>query len=298
MDRAALVGEVKGVGDLGQQAERLVRLQRPATRLTFEQLRQADAVDQLGDEVHRTLELAPLVDGDDVGVTVEGGGDLSLVDEPLADHVIGGVAVGKHLERHLATESEVRRRVHDGGAATMDGLIESVLVDDLTGLKRHERSPGELDCDAAGKYGSRIRSSNHHGDLTSAILPGHLRLLRCERWTSVGDDSWPSVVLPVQSASAPHSDDWPLPTWRAVSRDLRRRRGRIRSRSEWHRVIRGRTVSCCGRGSSPTWSTLTTPESTHNRWKSIGRSPPTRTCATSNDTGRRGRYRSMLIRST
>ena len=130
-------------------------LQRPAAGLTFEQLGEADAVDQLGDEVHRPFELAPLVDGDDVRVAVERRGDLGLVDESLADHVIGRVPIGEHLERHFATESEVRRRVHDRGAATMDRLVESVLVDDLTGLKRHERSPEELGSSAAGKYGSR-----------------------------------------------------------------------------------------------------------------------------------------------
>ena len=124
-----------------EQSERFVGLQRPAARLAFEQLRQADPVDQLGDEVHRALELAPLVDGDDVRVAVERGGDLRLVDEALADHVVGGVAVAENLERHLASEPDIRRRVHDRGAATMDRLVESVLVDDLTGLKRHQRSP-------------------------------------------------------------------------------------------------------------------------------------------------------------
>ena len=159
-------------------------------------------------------------------------------------------------ERHAATIPTADVRAVNSRAALARTGLELSMNPTVGGAFNEERRR-----DWRGHRDAHLRSSNHsvvisssndHGWPISATPWRYVGLVPWPLWTSVGDDSWPSVVLSrVQSASAPHSDDWPLlRRWRAVSRDLRRRRGRIRSRLERHRVIRGRTVSCRGRGLS------------------------------------------------
>ena len=47
--------------------------------------------------------------------------------------VVGRVAIGQNLERHLAAEPEIGCRIHDRGATTVDRLVESVLVETCPG---------------------------------------------------------------------------------------------------------------------------------------------------------------------
>ena len=87
VDDGARVGRGEAVGDLDRDREERLQRQRAARQ----QLAQALPLDQLHDDVGGLVDLADLVDGDDVGVG-DGGGGAGLLLEPLRGRAARGAA--------------------------------------------------------------------------------------------------------------------------------------------------------------------------------------------------------------
>ena len=77
--------------------------------LGAEDVAQVPALDQLHDHEVGAVVLAPVVDGDDVGVGEVGGG-LGLAAEALDERLAGGELAVEDLDRDLAAEAPVLRR--------------------------------------------------------------------------------------------------------------------------------------------------------------------------------------------
>ena len=79
-----------------------------------------------GDEVGVGV-LAPVVDGDDVGM-VEVGGRLGFAAEPLDEVRVGGELGEQHLDGHRAIEQQVACQEDVGHSAAPDALLDLVAV--------------------------------------------------------------------------------------------------------------------------------------------------------------------------
>ena len=91
---------------------------------------QAAAAEELGDEEGHVV-LAPVVDGQHVGV-VEAGGDLGLGLEPAEERRVVGEARVQHLDRHPAPQADVLGQEHLGRGAGPDGGQEAVAAREHT----------------------------------------------------------------------------------------------------------------------------------------------------------------------
>ncbi len=121
MDEAVGMCGIEGAGDLAQEVDDLPRLERsiPKPRL------QVRALDIAHGDEQDALDLAGLVDGQDVGV-VDGGRHLRLALEsgPVVEVVRQGG--WQDLERHAPLESALLRAVHDAHAATPDDRLDPI----------------------------------------------------------------------------------------------------------------------------------------------------------------------------
>ena len=77
------------------------------------------ALHVLHDDVVRAVDLAPVVDADEVGV-VQAGGGLGLAAEALDEGGVVEEALQQHLERHAAAQGEVLAEVDVGHAAAAE----------------------------------------------------------------------------------------------------------------------------------------------------------------------------------
>ena len=80
--------------------------------------------------------LAPVVDGDDVGVVQVGGG-LGLAPEPLDEARVAGELGEEHLDRHRTVEQLVAGEVHLRHPAPCDPALDLVAVGEDVGDLRH-----------------------------------------------------------------------------------------------------------------------------------------------------------------
>ena len=62
--------------------------------------------------------------------------NLHLAGEALPEVGIGGVVIRQHLERRLLSEAQVGGGVHDREATGVHHVVDPVVVDDPTDLKR------------------------------------------------------------------------------------------------------------------------------------------------------------------
>ena len=115
------MGRVERAGDLGEDGHGLGRLHGPIG----EAARQVDAVDVAHRQVGRAVELAGLVDRDDVGV-VDRGREVGLAVEPRAEVGVVGQLVGQQLERHLAPQFALLGEVDDAHAAAAEDPLDAV----------------------------------------------------------------------------------------------------------------------------------------------------------------------------
>ena len=118
-----------------QVLERLDHRQWLAARLLAQELLQRHTLDELRGQEQRAVRLARAVHGDHVGMGVEARCDLHLAGEPLAEVGVGRVVVRQHLERRLATQGDVGRRVDDREATGVDDVVDPVALDEVTDLK-------------------------------------------------------------------------------------------------------------------------------------------------------------------
>ena len=82
-----------------------------------------------GDVPHRhvedLLDLAGVVDGDDVGV-IEARGQDRLVQEHLAEGAIGALLSGEELQRHVALQGQLHRPIDGAHTAAADDGLDAI----------------------------------------------------------------------------------------------------------------------------------------------------------------------------
>ena len=122
VDHAVAVGEGQGGGHPGADAGDLTRRQRLGI---LEDGREGPAVDVLHDDEVRAVVLAPVEDGDDVGVGQVGGG-LGLPAEPLDEGLVDGELGEEHLEGDRPIELAVDGPVDLSHAAAGDQMGDLV----------------------------------------------------------------------------------------------------------------------------------------------------------------------------
>jgi hypothetical protein len=88
---------------------------------------QAAAGEVLGDEVGGAVVLAPVVDGEDVGV-VQGGGSLGLGAEPADEALVVGEGGVEELDRDPSPQAGVVGEQHLGRRARPDGRHEAIAA--------------------------------------------------------------------------------------------------------------------------------------------------------------------------
>jgi hypothetical protein len=117
VDQAVVVGGVEGVGDLADQVDRAAGVHRPV----LQGLAQVGAVDQAHVDVEPAVDLAEVVDRDDVGLA-QPGRDAGLAAEPA------GVlrVVGQDLREEL-----------DGDVALVAGVVREVDLAHAAGAQQH-----------------------------------------------------------------------------------------------------------------------------------------------------------------
>ena len=126
VDQPASVDGVERVGDLGHEVHRPRRIERS---LPAHQRGQLLAVD----DAHRDEQLAPglagLVDRQHVGM-VDRHRRARLAQEALAKAGVAGQLAGEQLQRDVAAEAKIARKVDDGHAAAAEHLLDLVAADD------------------------------------------------------------------------------------------------------------------------------------------------------------------------
>jgi hypothetical protein len=113
---------------------------RPAALRLLEPARERDAVDELHRDVDLALERADLVHRDDVGMR-HLGHRLRLANEPRL-HLARAIAVrvgAQQLERHLAIELWIVRRIDDAHAAAAEPAQQHEAIDPHEILRRPEQ---------------------------------------------------------------------------------------------------------------------------------------------------------------
>ena len=124
------MGEAEGGGDVGADVGGAVGVQ---TVLAPQQVPQRRPVDVLHHDEVGVAVLAPVVDGDDVGM-VEVGRRLRLTAEALDEGLVGRQLREQHLQGDGPVEQQVAGEVHLGHAATREMAHDLVAVgEDLLG---------------------------------------------------------------------------------------------------------------------------------------------------------------------
>ena len=124
VDHAVPVGEGQGGGHVGPDGGRLLRRQRPGLA---QDGREGAAVDELHDDEVGPVVLAPVEDGDDVGVR-EVGGRLRLPAESLHEGPVDRELGEEHLQGHRAVQLAVTGPVDLGHASAGDEMRQFVAV--------------------------------------------------------------------------------------------------------------------------------------------------------------------------
>ena len=141
MHEPVLVGGVEGRGHAVGDRQRAGRLEGA---LAAQQRAQVGAVDVAHDQVQPSVDLAGVVDGDDVRV-VEARGEARLPQQPLAEGGVVGALRGEQLDGHVASEALVVRPEHLAHAAAADARIDAVAGELVAGAqgpaRRHAREP-------------------------------------------------------------------------------------------------------------------------------------------------------------
>ncbi|GAA5020952.1 hypothetical protein GCM10025734_75670 [Kitasatospora paranensis] len=142
VDEFVGVRRVQRRGDLGGDPDGLAQRQRP---LAVQQGPQVAAADVAHRDEEQAVGLPGLVDRDDVRV-VDGGRDLGLAGEPLAEHVVAGQVGGEQLDGDGAAQAQVLGAVDDGHTAPADHFVEAVAGEPVAGQVgggrgRHAASP-------------------------------------------------------------------------------------------------------------------------------------------------------------
>ena len=116
VDDAAAVREVERREQLHADEDRLVAAQAAAAA---DEVLERLALHVLHDDVVRAVDLAPVVDADEV-LLVEAGRGLGLAAEALDEGGVVQVPLQQHLDGDVAAEREVLAQIHVGHAAAAD----------------------------------------------------------------------------------------------------------------------------------------------------------------------------------
>ena len=122
MDEPARVCRVERSG---RSARAILTARAGSNGPVAEQLLQVGAVDEAHREVELAVDLAGVVDGDDVRV-LERGRQPGLAQEALTERAIGGEVRGEQLQRDVAVEREIARAVDDAHPTTADDRLDPV----------------------------------------------------------------------------------------------------------------------------------------------------------------------------
>jgi hypothetical protein len=122
VDEALLVRGVERLGDLGEELDRALRLERP---LLGDDLGQVRALHVAHREEEDAGLLSCLVDGDDVRV-IERGGDARLAQEALAKALVLRELGRDHLERDLASQALLVGTVDRTHASSADERLDAI----------------------------------------------------------------------------------------------------------------------------------------------------------------------------
>ena len=124
MDEAAPVGVLEGPARFEADEQGLAR-REPAAQV--EHAAEAAPGEVLGDEVGGAVVLAPVVDGEDVGV-VQGGGGLGLGAEAADEALVVGEGGVEELHGDPAPEAGVVGEQHLGRGAGTDGRHQAIAA--------------------------------------------------------------------------------------------------------------------------------------------------------------------------
>ena len=125
MDQTVRMGLVERAGDLGQDGQRSIRFEPPGQA---QDRRQAGAFDEAHREVELAIDLAGVVDVDDVRVA-ERGRQARLAQEPIAERLVLGHLRDDDLQRDPALERGVLGGVDDAHPATPDQGLDDVSAE-------------------------------------------------------------------------------------------------------------------------------------------------------------------------
>ena len=131
MNQPAAVGGVERGGELLEQLDCPVRLDRP---VLDQHLAQVGAGDVIHHEEQHPLVLAGVVDPDDVRV-VQRRGDPHLALEPLAELLVLGQRGGEDLQRIDPVQRDIGDAVDQSHPATADEVVDPVTADYRTVLQ-------------------------------------------------------------------------------------------------------------------------------------------------------------------
>jgi len=124
MDQAGGVRDVERSGDVRDQRDRPLGLERP---LAAQKAAQVDAFDPLHRDVEEPAVFAGVEHRDEVGM-LEQRGDAALAQEPLAEPGVGGDGRVEHLERHRAPLG-IAGQVDGSGGALAQQRLDPVTGD-------------------------------------------------------------------------------------------------------------------------------------------------------------------------
>ena len=115
------MGGIEGAGDLAEEVDDLPRLERPIAKPRLE----VRALDVAHGDEQDAIDLAGLVDGQDVGV-VDGRRHLRLALEAGPVVEVVRQRGRQDLERHAPLESALLRAIHDAHAAAPDDGLDAI----------------------------------------------------------------------------------------------------------------------------------------------------------------------------
>ena len=121
VDEPASMGGVEGAGNLRQQLDRVLGVERALAQALLE----VRALDIAHGDEKQAVGLAGLVDGDDVRV-VDRGCELGLFEKPLAEGLVLGKARSQELQRHLSLQPQILGQVDDAHASSAEQGLDPV----------------------------------------------------------------------------------------------------------------------------------------------------------------------------